>query len=873
MKPLTARRLIPSRPRAGWRSAVVIVAGLLIVGVITAVDAHTGRDNVLIGMVVLAPLLVSAFVGPWETGVVAVVALVVAVVSGSWDHDFGTGTYFLCVVVVLVGGVVSVLAAAARERTVRDRSRFELLADVADIADGRLSLEETAARLCELLVPKFADICTLDVVHEGGLRRLAVKASGPDAADLEPRIRNRPLPVADEPGLGVAVQSGTPQLLQGFPDPMLRAMAKGDDDLALLRAGRLRAGIVIPVSARGRILGALTLLVTAHSGRSYTAEELRFFEVLSGRVALALDNAGLFTELETMEAQLTTALGSLTEAVTVQNAHGTLIYANQAAAELLGYATPQELLATPAAEVAQQYASFREDGAPLRAEDLPARRLMQGEEPGPLTVRVVDRRTGEQRWRLTKSSAVRDSAGQVRMLVNVIADITAAKRAELVQRLLGDVGEALASSQDVHATLEQVADICVPELADWCAVSMPDEHHRIQTVAVAHSDPEKVALAERFAERSAVSIDEPGGTAQVYRDGTPLLVNDITDEMLVAGALDNEHLEVLRGLRMRAGLSVPMTTASGPVGVLTLVSAESGRSFGQEDVELAAELARRAATAVENARLYTERSRIAQTLQDSLVPEPLPQLPGWRTASLYRPAGDENHVGGDFYDGYALDEARWMLTVGDVTGRGAPAAALTALMRHTLRTAATLTAQSLDALQKLNRDLVARGKTRRSLCTVVCVVLRQSGSRAEADIICAGHPLPLLVRGGVAEYVGEFGAMLGAFEDAAWEPVTLALRPGDILVLYSDGVLDATGPEDRFGPDRLQRTLLGAIDAADAVARIERALAGFQVGAQADDTAVLAVEWLGARAPAADQNGDARSQPMRSYERPRPRRY
>ena len=101
----------------------------------------------------------------------------------------------------------------------------------------------------------------------------------------------------------------------------------------------------------------------------------------------------------------------------------------------------------------------------------------------------------------------------------------AVKRAELLQRLLTDVGEALTSSPDLHQTLQQVADICVPELADWCAVSMPDEHDRLQTVAVAHSDPAKVALAKRL--RSAVGIDEPGGAAQVYRDGVPLLANDI----------------------------------------------------------------------------------------------------------------------------------------------------------------------------------------------------------------------------------------------------------------------------------------------------------------------------------------------------------
>jgi serine phosphatase RsbU (regulator of sigma subunit) len=408
--------------------------------------------------------------------------------------------------------------------------------------------------------------------------------------------------------------------------------------------------------------------------------------------------------------------------------------------------------------------------------------------------------------------------------------------------VLAETGEALASSLDSRDTLQQVADLCVPELADWCAVSLPDEHEQLRTVAVAHTDPAKVALAQRVGERYPVALDEPGGAAQVFRGQSAMSTNDITDEMLVAAAKDEEHLEALRGLGMHAALVVPMTSGGRSIGVLSLVSAESGRSFGEEDVALAGELARRAATAVENARLYTERSRIARTLQTSLLPDALPHLPGWRTTTLYRPAGDENQVGGDFYEAVPLD-GDWMLVVGDVTGRGAPAAALTGLMRHTLRTAATITGSATGALDKLNADLIARPQL--SLCTAVCLVLRDRAGRVQADILCAGHPPPILIRGGAAEEVGRFGPMLGAYSDARWDPLSLSVHPGDVLVLYSDGLIDATGPDDRFGAERLRQTLIGASGAQDAMARIKQALADFQVGAQADDTAVLAVERVG----------------------------
>ena len=791
------------------RRAGAVILGLVIASTLAAIDTSETPHSIVIGTVVLAPFIVSTIAGPRETAFVGGVAVVLAIVSGFWNDNFETGTYVLRASVVLVGSAISVLAASARERTTRDQARFALLADLAEVADGRLTLDETADRVCELVVPEFADLCVIDVVHQDGLRRLAVRFAGPDRAAQEAGLRARDPTRPGQPGSGETVETGSPELLEDVTDDVLRAAAHDEADLALLRSVGYRSMIIVPLSARGRTLGALSLAVTERSGRRYAPEDLRFVGVLAGRVALALDNAGLYIELQTMEAQLTAVLGSLTEAVTVRGARGGLIYANQAAADLLGFDSPQALLATPAREIADRYMSFREDGTPLDAADVPGARLLAGEDADPLVVRVIHRQTGEEAWRLIKSSALRDSGGAITMVVSVIADVTASKRAELVQRLLAEAGEALASAAD---PLQRVAELCVPELADWSAISIPDDRGRLRTAALAHAEPEKAELLRSVGER-------------VFREGTPHVANDVTGGM-------------------RAALVVPMRAIDRTTGVLSLVHAESGRTFGEDDVTLAMELARRAGTGLEDQRLYAERSSIARILQASLLPEALPELPGWRAASLYRPAGDENWVGGDFYEAFPVG-ADWMLVVGDVTGRGAPAAALTALMRHTLRTAATLTGSPIRALEKLNRDLVARPDI--SLCTAVCLVLRELEDGGEADLICAGHPLPVLVRDGVARQAGRFGPVLGAFDDERWAPHTLAVRPRDVLVLYSDGVLDAVGAEDRFGPDRLLETLTGATGAADAVARIERELAQFEVGAQADDTAILAVERIGTR--------------------------
>jgi PAS domain S-box-containing protein len=389
----------------------------------------------------------------------------------------------------------------------------------------------------------------------------------------------------------------------------------------------------------------MTLLLTRGSRARYAADDVDFAKVLSGRVALALDNAGLFAELETLEAQQAAALGSLAEAVTIQDRRGVLVYANDAAARMLGFPSADALLATPTEELVDAFDAFHEDGSPLDRERLPGRRALAGEDPEPLLVRAIHRRTGEERWRLTKATAVRDAEGRPRLAVNVIEDVTESRRAELRNRFLAQAGAVLASSLDYEETLNRVAQLVVPALADWCGVSMPDDRGYLRSVAVAHVDPAKVAFAREYNERYPTRMDSPTGGAQVMRDMRSQLVNEIPDELLEQSIPDAEQLAAVRAIGMRSGLVVPMVAAGTAIGAITLVNAESRRTFSQADLELAEELGRRAGTAVESARLYTERSQIADTLQSSLLPAELPAIPGYALASLL-PAGGGGELGG-----------------------------------------------------------------------------------------------------------------------------------------------------------------------------------------------------------------------------------
>jgi sigma-B regulation protein RsbU (phosphoserine phosphatase) len=270
------------------------------------------------------------------------------------------------------------------------------------------------------------------------------------------------------------------------------------------------------------------------------------------------------------------------------------------------------------------------------------------------------------------------------------------------------------------------------------------------------------------------------------------------------------------------------------------------RRFSEADVALAEELGQRAGIAVLNGRLFSERSRIARELQAGIKPAELHAIPGLDVASLYRPAGELNEVGGDFYDAFPTP-AGWMVAIGDVQGQGARAAALTGLVRYTLRSAGQLTGDPLQAVRQVNHTL--REQPELSLCTVAAGLLRPGhDAPLELASVSCGHPLPVLLRGGEPTELGRPTPLLGAFDEAAPRLTVTALADGDGLVLYTDGVLDTAGEGGRFEQERLLELLRGEDgDPHALVGRIDAALRAFQVGAQRDDTAIVALAVRDAR--------------------------
>lgn len=550
--------------------------------------------------------------------------------------------------------------------------------------------------------------------------------------------------------------------------------------------------------------------------------------------------------------QLATVLDGLAEAVTVSDGHGRTVYANDAAARLLRLTASEQAKGATGAELMDRFDVYDEHGAPVVLEQLPGSRVRAGDpSPAPMLVRNVVKATGEERWLLNKTTAIRDADGHVTGVVNVIEDVTQAKRTELAQRLLAEASEALASSLDYESTLQRIAQVAVPGFADWCGVDVPDASGFAQLVALVHRDPAKVALARRMRARYPVSLERREGIAAVM-GGEPSFVRPrIDDEELRAYAQDEQHFHMLRELGMASVIVVPLAAGGQNLGTLILARSTPERPFDAADVELAQELGRRAGTAVLNARAYTERAAIAATLQRGLKPPELFAPPGFAVASHYDAAGAFNEVGGDFYDAFATADG-WMLVVGDVAGHGAEAAALTALARYTLRSAAQLTRDPVRAAQQLNATL--RDLPQLSLCTTVCAHVRvaRAGGTALVTLANCGHPRPLLLRDGELQELGCVGPMAGAFDDSAWRGTEIALQPGDALVLYTDGVLDTVGTDDRFGAERLRAALAQARSAEpeQLVGALAGALEAFRDGAQRDDTAIVALRFGGVAADA-----------------------
>jgi PAS domain S-box-containing protein len=811
-----------ARERTWLAVAVALATGLAIA------DATADGDARLSRFLFAAPLLAAVAARPRPTAVVGAYAVVLALVLGLVHDVFGETDHLLRVGAVVLGGALAVWLAASRTRARAARRRYALLAETGRIAQSSLDPDVMLIEVARLAAHELCDWCFAFVRDGRRVRQVAAVHADPGrqqaAWDL---LAAYPLDPAREVGPAVAMRERRSLFYPVVEPGVLRALAADEENLRLLEALAMHSAMVVPLVERGEALGAIAF-ACAESGIEFDAGDLALAEELAGRVAAALDNARLYADLRAAERglrgsrdELQAILDGVADAITVQGLDGQLVYANQAAVSSLGFGSLDELMATPVAAVAARFQFSDENGQPVPLERLPGRLALAGEaEPEPVLVRFRALGEKEERWVRVKATAIFGDDGRPRAAINVLEDVTEVQEATEAQRFIARAGAILASSLDYETTLANVAQSAVPRLADWCGVDVIDDDGAIRHVAIAHTDPSKVDLARELQRRYPVDPRADVGVPNVMRTREPEMYPEISDRMLVDGAVDDEHLAILREVGMSSAMIVPMVARGRLVGALSFVSAESGRTFGEPDLLLAQRLAGRCAIAVDNARLYGERAHIARTLQESLLPPELPQPPGIELAARFRAAGEGFEVGGDFYDVFEARAGRWAVVIGDVCGKGPEAAAVTALARYTVRAAAMTNDEPSAILATLNEAMLRQRDDRR-FCTVLYARAEPANGGLGLCFASGGHPLPIVVRAtGEVVVPGEPGTLLGVVPDPNLADEAIELAPGDTAILYTDGVTDAAAPQLVRDPVELARALASGADrAADDVAQ------------------------------------------------------
>ncbi len=360
----------------------------------------------------------------------------------------------------------------------------------------------------------------------------------------------------------------------------------------------------------------------------------------------------------------------------------------------------------------------------------------------------------------------------------------------------------LASSLDYHTTLRNVARLGVPEFADWCSVQLLEDGE-LRLLALAHVDPDKVSFAEELNRRYPPDPDVEQGAWNVIRTGKSELIPLITDELLVASAQDEEHLRIARELNLRSAVSVPLTAHGRVLGVMSWVSADEGRLFTAADLTFVEDLAQRAAVAIDNAQLHSETRDAAVHLQRAVLPDVLPEVPGWRFASYYSPSG-RTEVGGDFYDVLPVDGGV-ALFVGDVMGRGVTAAAAMAQMRAAVRAYVAIDPSPESVVHHLDQMFETYDYTQ--LVTLVYVLVDDRSN--ELQVVNAGHPPPVVLHPDrslvtLSEQVtAPLGLGLERQERVAFK---VPFSTTDALLLYTDGLIERRDEDIDVGQERLTRT-------------------------------------------------------------------
>jgi PAS domain S-box-containing protein len=499
---------------------------------------------------------------------------------------------------------INVFYDVTEERDARDRLHF--LGEVSTLLSASLDYEATMADLARLLIPRVADYCIVDAIDraDGRLRQVVISHRTAEREELLREVRRRYPPELNEAHpVSEVIRSKAPLLIEDAREDALVRAAVDEDHLALYHALEAVSYIVVPLEARGRLLGTISL-GTGESGRKFGPTDLEFAHEIARRAALAIDNALLFESAEESYAQLNTLLASAPVAIGFWDRELRFIRVNEALAAL-NRLSPQEHRGRTLSEVIPHLAALLE---PLYRHVLETGEPVVHEE----STNEAISGAGDARWWLSSYYPVLNEAGETTGVGGMILETTGQKRADARLRLLAEAGELFSSSLDQEEIVQRIARVVVPRIADACNIYLA-EGDILTRVAFAHADPELERVMGSMASRYDVGPGAPSPFRELV-EGKPLLAPTLTEDLLEGMEQLGVDREAFERVGSRSLMEVPLVARGETLGVMTLGSREEGR-YSESDLELAREVARRASAALDNARLVLELQRLAQAAQ------------------------------------------------------------------------------------------------------------------------------------------------------------------------------------------------------------------------------------------------------------------
>lgn len=773
----------PARPWLTGHEFRVTIAYCLLTLVLAGADVLT-TGFPLVGVLAIPILLAGLDAGVRGTAIVFALAATLAALAGFTDHFFGSLDHVSRFLTVVGAGVIAVYIAASRERTERAEAGRELNRAILD------SVLDNAPVGVALI--------------NSDLRFLIVNEAMANSSGRSP-----------DDHIGLTPQQVSPQL-ERIEAPIRQVLETEQPILGVELATPAQSGDrrewlanYYPVRLpSGELLGVGTTMIDI-TQRKAAERALREGEE---RLRMALDSS----RTAAWEWEIDT--NTLTASPNIGDVYGI---------------APEE----PAGREIYEAAIHPDDREIVTQMRLDA--VATGDDFG-AEFRVIGE-DGGTRW-IELRGHVLSVDDRPRKLVGIVVDITARKRQEDAIRFLAEASAILDSTLDLDRLLGELARLAVPAIADGCMVDLL-ERGTLRRAALAGAGNQAAESLARLQQHTPdLEGDHP--IAIALRTGETQHLEQIGDGEKLGWAQSAEYQSALKRFPVKSALIVPIKAGSHVLGTIGLPSFHDPQAFDQLRIWVAEELAARAAVAISNVRMYEERAKIAETLQRSLLPPQLPVVEGLDLAASYRAGGEGVEVGGDFYDVFEIG-GRWCILIGDVSGKGAAAAAATSLARYTTRGMMVNELDPSEALTAVNDVLCAQFGSHQ-FCTMVCATMGIEQDHVSVEMTLAGHPQPVVLRADSRiEVAGEPGTLLGAIDEPLLRNSRLQLRSGDTLLLYTDGITEMpTGADRRLEQDGLVSLLekWRGRGAAQLIDHLERELEKVRAGAERDDAAMLVVQ-------------------------------